>query len=195
MTSEGWVCQNGKVIGSYPDFKMLCFNKINKSPLPVDWFDMNYIYCRDFSGVWRKFWFLKRKIRQFPVLSGVSWAGNVSLLSTALLFNFCICIWVACKCFVTTRWQQTPIQPMGSALFTFFLIYILQLDDNLPDMVTTYDRDPRSLNLRMKYLDTCMYMFLVTIIYCVYNNDLSDILILIIDDLVSPQLLVAVIIF
>lgn len=62
-------------------------------------------------------------------------------------------------------------------------------------MVTTYDRDPRSLNLRMKYLDTRMYMFLVTIIYCVYNNDLNDILILIIDDLVSPQLLVAVIIF
>lgn len=74
----------------------------------------------------------------------------------------------------------------------FFKIYILQLEDNLPDMVTTYDRDPRSLNLRMKYLDTRMY---ITIIYCVYNNDLNDILILIIDDLVSPQLLVAVIIF
>lgn len=82
-----------------------------------------------------------------------------------------------------------------STFHFFFLIYILQLDDNLPDMVTTYDRDPRSLNLRMKYLDTRMYMFLVTIIYCVYNNDLNDILILMIDDLVSPQLLVAVIIF
>lgn len=79
-----------------------------------------------------------------------------------------------------------------STFHFFFLIYILQLDDNLPDMVTTYDRDPRSLNLRMKYLDTCMY---ITIIYCVYNNDLNDILILMIDDLVSPQLLVAVIIF
>lgn len=73
--------------------------------------------------------------------------------------------WSWCGCYVQFKHKvviNTKQQTRGGFnIHLFASDCLFQLDENLPDIVTTYERDPGNMNLKVKHLDTCKWIHLI----------------------------------